>query len=104
MRILAAASLLAAVTLDAQERIDQASIAKIKAEGFQRSQVMNTASWLTDVYGPRLSNSPIARQAGEWTLGKLREWGISNPHFEWFDFGRGWINERNVAMVVSPVP
>lgn len=90
--------------LCAQERIDQAAVEKIKAEGFQRSQVMSTASWLTDVYGPRLTNSPIARQAGDWTIGRLREWGISNPHFEWFEFGRGWINERNHAQVVAPIP
>lgn len=90
--------------LRAQEPIDMAAINKIKEEGFQRSQVMNTASWLTDVYGPRLTNSPIARQAGEWTLGKMREWGLSNPRFEWFDFGRGWVNERNYAYVTSPVP
>lgn len=88
----------------AQERIDQAAVNRIKEEGFQRSQVMTIASWLTDVYGPRLTGSPITRQAGDWTLGKLREWGISNPRLEWFDFGRGWINERNVANVVSPVP
>lgn len=91
-------------TLGAQEPINTADINKIKAEGYQRSQVMNTASWLTDVYGPRLTNSPIARQAGDWTLAKMREWGLSNPHFEFFDFGRGWINERNYAYVTAPIP
>jgi hypothetical protein len=88
----------------AQERIDQSAIDRIREEGFARSQVMETASWLTDVYGPRLTNSPIARQAGEWAVKQMKDWGLSEPHLEWFPFGRGWINERNVAQVVAPVP
>lgn len=47
-RPLAAGFLVAAAlvpgSLGAQERIDMASIEKIKAEGFQRSQVMTLAS------------------------------------------------------------
>ncbi len=88
----------------AQERIESSVIDRIKDEGFRRSQVMETASWLTDVYGPRLTNSPIARQAGEWAVKQMKEWGLTDPHLEWFPFGRGWINERNVAQVVAPVP
>jgi carboxypeptidase Q len=98
------AILILALPTGAQELIDQAAIDRIKQEGVRRSQVMETASWLTDVYGPRLTNSPIARQAGEWSVNRMKEWGLTNPHLEWFDFGRGWINERNVAQVVAPVP
>ena len=90
--------------IGAQERIDPSAIDRIREEGFARSQVMETASWLTDVYGPRLTNSPIARQAGEWAVKQMKDWGLSEPHLEWFPFGRGWINERNVAQVVAPVP
>lgn len=86
----------------AQERADPADIARIRAEGTARSQVMELASWLTDVYGPRLTNSPQSRAAGEFASAKLREWGISNVHYEWFPFGRGWANERAVGQVVSP--
>jgi carboxypeptidase Q len=101
-----AAALLALVAapLTAQNPGDTAAISRIKQEGFQRSQVMETASWLTDVYGPRLTNSPTARQAGEWAVARMKEWGLKDPHLEWFPFGRGWINERAVAHVTSPVP
>ena len=99
-----AALFLLPVLAVAQERIDHDAIARIKDEGTQRSRVMETASWLTDVYGPRLTNSPIARQAGEWAVNQMKTWGLTEPHLEWFPFGRGWINERNVAQVVSPVP
>ena len=40
------------------ERVDTAVGSRIRDEGFNRSQVMETASRLTDVYGPRLTNSP----------------------------------------------
>jgi hypothetical protein len=100
-----AAAIAFSLPLPAQERVDVAAINRIKDEGFQRSQVMDITSWLTDVHGPRLTGSPITRAAGDWTIAKLREWGISNPRYEWWDnFGRGWVNDRTVAHVTSPVP
>jgi hypothetical protein len=94
-----------AVPVSAQERVDMSAIAKIKDEGFNRSQVMDVMSWLTDVHGPRLTGSPTTKAAGDWTIAKMKEWGVTNPRYEWWDnFGRGWMNERMVAQVVSPVP
>lgn len=87
------------------ERIDMAAIQRIRDEGFNRSKVMETSSWLTDVYGPRLTASPIAKQAGDWTIQQLRSWGISNPRYEmWGPFGRGWVAERFHMQVLAPVP
>lgn len=89
----------------AQEPVDLAAVERIRAESFDRSQVMEIASWLTDVYGPRLTNSPITDQAADWTLGKLREWGLSNPRKEaWGPFGMGWTNELTALQVTAPVP
>lgn len=88
----------------AQEPVDMAAIQKIRAEGTERSQVMELASWLTDVYGPRLTNSPQSRAAGDWTVKTLKEWGVDNARLEWFPFGRGWLNERAVAHVVGSNP
>ena len=45
-------------------------------------QVMNMMYNLTDRYGPRLTNSPQFRRAGEWAVGQLKEWGLSNVHLE----------------------
>jgi hypothetical protein len=87
-----------------QEKIDTAAINRIKEEGFQRSQIMDIMSWLTDVYGPRLTASPITKRAGDWTLSQFNKWGLSNAHYEtWGPFGRGWVNDRMVAQVTSPV-
>ena len=41
-------------------------VERIRAEAFDRSEVMEIASWLTDVYGPRLTASPITKAAGDW--------------------------------------
>jgi hypothetical protein len=96
---------LLAAPLAAQEKIDTAAISRIKAEERDRTQVMEIASWLTDVYGARLTGSPSAKAAGDWTVKKLNEWGMANARLEtWGPFGRGWSNERLVAQVVSPRP
>jgi len=85
------------------ERIDTEVIAKIKEEGLQRSQVMEIASDLTDVHGPRLTGSPATRRAGEWTAAKLCEWGLQEVQLEaWGPFGRGWSLEAFSASLVSP--
>src|SRR5918999_645969 len=60
------------------ERVDLDAIYRIKDEGLQRSQVMDTLSYLTDIHGPRLTNSPNIRRAAEWAAKRLNEWGISN--------------------------
>jgi hypothetical protein len=95
-----AASLPAAGTGD---RVDLDAIYRIKDEGLQRSQVMDTAWYLTDVHGPRLTNSPGMHAAADWTVARLTEWGLSNVRKEtWGPFGRGWDNERFTANVLSP--
>jgi hypothetical protein len=92
----------AQVAAPTSEKVDYDAIYKIKEEGFQRSQVMETASWLTDVYGPRLTGSPSFKAAADWAVKKLGEWGASNPRTEsWGTFGRGWTNQRFSATVVS---
>jgi carboxypeptidase Q len=86
----------------APERIDYGAIYKIKDEGFQRSKVMETLSWLTDVYGPRLTNSPGFRKAGEWAVNEMNSWGLANAKLEPFPFGRGWSNEKFVMTATTP--
>ena len=60
------------------ERADLDAIYLIKNEGFERSQVMEVTSYLTDIYGPRLTNSPNIKAAAKWTTGKMTEWGLTN--------------------------
>ena len=97
-----AASIIAA-PLAAQEKVDGATIERIKSEEAQRSQVMDIMSWLTDVHGPRLTGSPITREAGDWAVSTMKTWGLSSPHLEsWGPFGRGWTSERFSLQAVAP--
>ncbi len=92
----------------ADEPIDYAGLARIRAQGLNpaTSQVMDVASWLTDVHGPRLSGSPNIQKAGEWAVAKMREWGLVNVALEpWTEprgFVRGWSNDKFYLHAVSP--
>jgi carboxypeptidase Q len=87
----------------ARESVDLSAMAKIRDEGIQRSKVMETASYLTDVFGPRLTNSPNIKAAAQWTTKKMRDWGLTKVNLEtWGPFGRGWSNERTYVAMVKP--
>lgn len=78
-------------------------IDKIKDEGMNRSQVMQTLSYLSDVIGPRLTASPGMKRGNDWTRETLEKWGMQNAHLEsWGPFGRGWTLKRFYAMVDGP--
>lgn len=79
-------------------------IQRIKDEGTNRSQVMATLSYLSDVIGPRLTASPGMKRANDWTRDQLSQWGLQNAHLEpWGPFGRGWTLKRFSAQVVEPL-
>ncbi|MBA3639155.1 MAG: peptidase M28, partial [Acidobacteria bacterium] len=104
---LVAALALTPLAAQQQDKVDYEAIYKIKDEGFQRSQVMNIASWLTDVYGPRLTNSPGFRKAGEWAVKEMSSWGLANVKLEpWTTangpFGRGWSNDQFLMQATKP--
>ena len=78
-------------------------IDRIEDEGLNRSQLMATLSYLTDVIGPRLTGSPNLKRASEWTCQTLTKWGLANAHFEaWGPFGKGWTLKRFSAEVIEP--
>jgi carboxypeptidase Q len=73
-------------------------------QGLTHSQVMQTAQYLTDRIGARLTNSPQMRQAEAWTQSQLKAWGLKNVRKEGFVFGRGWsITSSSVRMVAPRV-
>ncbi len=81
----------------------KADIDKIRDEGMNRSQVMNHLSYLTDVIGARLTNSPNMKRANEWTRETMAKWGMQNAKLEpWGPFGRGWSLNSFLAEVVAP--
>ncbi len=94
---------LAPLAAQQQEKVDLDAIYRIKDEGFARSQVMNIMSWLTDVYGPRLTNAPGFRKAGDWAVKEMISWGLANAKLEpWGPFGKGWTNDKFYATATTP--
>ncbi len=78
-------------------------IARLRDEGFNRSEVMATLVHLTDIVGPRLTGSPELQRAGEWARDRFTAWGLQNAALEpWGTFGRGWSLRRFSAQVVAP--
>jgi hypothetical protein len=78
-------------------------IVKIRDEGLNHSQVMATLDYLCDVIGQRLTGSPNAKRANDWTRGKLAGWGLTSARLEsWGPFGRGWELKRFSLQVTKP--
>jgi hypothetical protein len=75
---------------------------RIRAEGLERSRVLHAFDRLVSVIGPRLAGSPEYRQAADWARATMAEWGLDNARLEPFEFGRGWVLERQVLEMVEP--
>jgi len=96
--------LLAAMPLSAQSVADPDINKKIRQEENEHSQIMRTLHFFTDVYGPRLTGSPNHKNAADWALKQMKEWGMENGHLEPWDFGHpGWMNERASGYFVAPI-
>lgn len=75
----------------------------IRKHGMDNSQVMELAGWICDVYGPRLTGSPMLDKATEWAEKELTAWGMKNVHQdEWGPFGRGWEMKHFEMHAVAP--
>src|SRR3954464_14528096 len=87
----------------AQETVNPAIVQKIREEGLNHSKVMETAFYLTDVAGPRLSGSPGLKRAQDWAVNQLKSWGLVNSKLEpWGKFGKGWEVQKNYAAITVP--
>ncbi|MEO9894389.1 M20/M25/M40 family metallo-hydrolase [Aurantibacter sp.] len=76
------------------------ALAKINTEGFQKSQVMNLVTDLSDVYGPRLTGTDQYLTAAEWAKKTMESWGVDKVYFEnYCDDCMGWeVNSFNMEM------
>lgn len=78
-------------------------VARIKKEGTENSKVMDIAKHLTDISGPRLTNSPGFTRAANWAKNELTKWGLANAQLEpWGEFGKGWQQERCYVAMTAP--
>jgi hypothetical protein len=97
-----ASLLLAGAIAFAQTPIDRDLLAKIRAEGTERSQVAPVFQMLTIDIGPRLTASPAHKRAAEWARDRLASYGLQNAHLEPWSFGRGWTLDRLTVEMIEP--
>ncbi len=87
----------------AQDKLDLGIVGQIKTEAFDNSKVMDHLSYLSDWYGPRLTGSPEFKEAADWTVKRLTEYGLDNPHLEkWGPFGRSWSLQKYSVELLEP--
>jgi hypothetical protein len=86
----------------AQQREATDTVARIRAEGLQRSRALALYRTLTDEIGARLTGSPAHMQAARWARDRFAEWGLANPQLEPYEFGRGWQLERVSVEMTEP--
>jgi carboxypeptidase Q len=92
-----------ALSANAEEPVDLSVIHRIKAEALENSKVMEHVFYLTDVNGPRLTNSPGFKSAGDWVVKRLQEYGITGVRQEaWGPFGRGWNYTHFAGHMLEP--
>lgn len=87
----------------AGDKVDLDTLAQIKTEAFQHSQVMENLFYMSEVYGPRVTNSRNHKLAAEWAMKQMKEWGLKNVHLEKWPFGYGWQIKHFYAAMETPV-
>jgi hypothetical protein len=87
----------------AQEAVDLSVVHKIKQEAFKNSQVMDHLFYMTEINGPRLTNSPGLEKSARWVARTADEWGLANVDLEtWGGAGRGWSVSHYEAHLREP--
>ena len=91
------------VALQRGDSPDLAVVHRIRDEALKNSQVMKHMFYLTDVHGPRLTNSPGFYAAADWVVEQSKKWGLANAAKEtWGPYGRGWSTSHFSAHLVEP--
>jgi carboxypeptidase Q len=105
-RALAAIALVivfSAFASDQTPTVDLVTVAKIREEGLQRSQVMDITGYIVDVLGARLTNSEDMKRAQAWVKGKMEQLGLENVVIEPFmDYGVTWDNDYFSLHMLEP--
>src|SRR6201995_1538305 len=84
------------------DKVDLDALAQIKTEAYQHSQVMENLFWMSEVYGPRVTNSANHKLAAEWAMKQMKAWGLQNVHLETWPFGYGWQIKHFYAAMETP--
>jgi 6-phosphogluconolactonase len=78
--------------------LDQKIITEVK----QHAEIMKNLTYLSDVIGARLTGSPNAKRANEWTAEKMKSYGLENVHLEPWTIPVGWERGTATARLIEP--
>ena len=95
-------TVLMTASVSAEEKVHWDVVQKIMEEAFDNSHVMEDASWLVDVFGPRNSKSSGYVKATHWAKQRLEDYGLSNVRLEPYAFGVGWENRYTSVHMMTP--
>jgi len=101
-RVIVGAVVLFSVTAAGQSQGIDPTLARIRAEGLERSQAAEIFHYLTINIGPRLTASPAHKRAAEWARDRLASYGLSNVQLEPWKFGRGWELQKLTLEMIEP--
>jgi hypothetical protein len=102
MRSLSVIVVVLALTIHVETQPPGDMVARIKAEGLQRSRALALYRTLTDDFGARLTGSPAHKQAANWARDRFMDFGLTTPHLEPYEFGRGWQLEHISVEMTEP--
>lgn len=102
--VLVAALSFATTATFAQSRLSDETAYRVKAEGFNNSQIESIAQFMTDDLGPRLAASQLKVRSEKMVVEKLKEMGFNNARVEFaYDFPKGgWDNQMNYVAMTAP--
>ena len=66
------------------------------------SDVMDNLEYLSDQIGPRLTGSARLYQANQWTMAKMKAYGLENVHLEPYTIPCGWERRKVEAKIIAP--
>lgn len=81
---------LAPLAVVARQDNADATLARIRAEGLERSSALSIFLTLTDRFGARLTGAPAHVASANWARDRFAEWGLTSARLEPFEFGAGW--------------
>src|SRR5450432_2988153 len=80
-----------------------ATDAQILAEIREHSEVMDNLEYLSDRIGPRLTGSPLLKQANDWTAEMFKKYGLTNVHLEGYTIPHAWVRGTAKARMIAPI-
>lgn len=83
------------------QTVDTTGAGALISQAMDHSEIMANLEYLADVIGPRLTGSPAARRANDWTMKRFQAYGLS-AHLEPWTFGVTWERGPVTMRLLAP--